>query len=81
MPTYPCLTQVVHSAARAADQVCLMQGERQTTNAQFRDRVARLAGGLLGAGAEPGDRVAIGPRAGHRGHADLGRAVPAGRGR
>jgi acyl-CoA synthetase (AMP-forming)/AMP-acid ligase II len=60
MATYPYLTQVVHSAARARpDQPCLIYGERRTSNAQFRDRVARLAGGLLAAGVQPGDRVAI----------------------
>jgi acyl-CoA synthetase (AMP-forming)/AMP-acid ligase II len=60
MPTYPYLTQVVHSAARSRpDQPCLIYGERRTSNAEFRDRVARLAGGLLAAGVRPGDRVAI----------------------
>jgi acyl-CoA synthetase (AMP-forming)/AMP-acid ligase II len=60
MPTYPYLTQVVHSAARSRpDQPCLICGERISTNAQFRDRVARLAGGLLAAGVRPGDRVGI----------------------
>jgi len=60
MPTYPYLTQVVHSAARSRPgQPCLIYGERRTSNAGFRDRVARLAGGLLGAGVRPGDRVAI----------------------
>jgi acyl-CoA synthetase (AMP-forming)/AMP-acid ligase II len=60
MPTYPYLTQVVHGAARSRpDQPCLIYGDRRTSNAQFRDRVARLAGGLLEAGARPGDRVAI----------------------
>ena len=48
MPTYPYLTQVVHGAARSRpDQPCLIYGARRTSNAQFRDRVARLAGGLL----------------------------------
>jgi len=60
MPTHPYLTQVVHSAARARpDHPCLIFGPRQTTNTQFRDRVARLAGALLAAGLQPGDRVAI----------------------
>ena len=60
MPTYPYLTQVVHSAARSRpDQPCLIYGERRTSNAEFRDQVARLAGGLLRAGVRPGDRVAI----------------------
>jgi acyl-CoA synthetase (AMP-forming)/AMP-acid ligase II len=60
MPTYPYLTQVVHGAARSRPgQPCLIYGERRTSNAGFRDRVARLAGGLLGAGVGPGDRVAI----------------------
>jgi acyl-CoA synthetase (AMP-forming)/AMP-acid ligase II len=60
MPTYPYLTQVVHGAARARPgQPCLIYGARRTSNAQFRDRVARLAGGLLAAGVRPGDRVAI----------------------
>ena len=60
MPTYPYLTQVVHGAARSRpDQPCLIYGARRTSNAQFRDRVARLAGGLLAAGVRPGDRVAI----------------------
>lgn len=60
MPTYPYVTQVVHGAARSRpDQPCLIYGERRTSNAQFRDRVARLAGGLLAAGVRPGDRVAI----------------------
>ena len=45
MPTYPYLTQVVHGAARSRpDQPCLIYGARRTSNAQFRDRVARLAG-------------------------------------
>jgi acyl-CoA synthetase (AMP-forming)/AMP-acid ligase II len=60
MPTYPYLTQVVHSAARSRpDQPCLIFGTRTSTNAEFRDRVARLAGGLLAAGIKAGDRVAI----------------------
>ncbi len=60
MSTHPYLTQVVHSAARARpDQPCLIFGSRRTTNAQFRDRVARLAGGLQAAGLRPGERVAI----------------------
>ena len=60
MPTYPYLTQVVHSAARSRpDQPCLIYGERRTGNAEFRERVVRLAGGLLAAGVRPGDRVAI----------------------
>ena len=60
MPMYRYLTQVVHSAARAGpDQPCLIYGDRRTRCAEFRDRVARLAGGLLGAGVRPGDRIAI----------------------
>jgi acyl-CoA synthetase (AMP-forming)/AMP-acid ligase II len=60
MPIYPYLTQVVHSAARARPgETCLIFGARRSTNAGFRDRVARLAGGLLAAGAALGDRVAI----------------------
>ncbi len=43
MPTHPYLTQVVHSAARARpDQPCLTFGSRQTTSAEFRDRVPSL---------------------------------------
>jgi long-chain acyl-CoA synthetase len=60
MATYPYLTQVVHSAARSRpDQLCLACGSRRTTNAEFADRVARLAGALQGLGLQPGDRVAI----------------------
>jgi len=47
MPTYPYLTRVVHSAARAGpDQPCLIYGGRRTRCAGFCRRVARLAGGL-----------------------------------
>jgi acyl-CoA synthetase (AMP-forming)/AMP-acid ligase II len=60
MTTYPYLTQVVHGAARSRpDQLCLICGDRRTTNAQFRERVARLAGALRRTGVGPDDRVAI----------------------
>jgi acyl-CoA synthetase (AMP-forming)/AMP-acid ligase II len=60
MTTYPYLTQVVHGAARSRpDQLCLICGDRRTTNAQFRERVARLAGALRRIGVGPDDRVAI----------------------
>jgi acyl-CoA synthetase (AMP-forming)/AMP-acid ligase II len=60
MVTYPYLTQVVHSAARSRpDQPCLVYGARRTTNAGFRDRVARLAGAFGRLGVRAGDRVGI----------------------
>ncbi|MFR9806843.1 long-chain-fatty-acid--CoA ligase [Pseudonocardia sp. RS010] len=59
-PVQPYLTQSVHRRARLSpDRWCLVTGERRSTNAEFADRVARLAGGLRGLGLEPGDRVAI----------------------
>jgi non-ribosomal peptide synthetase component E (peptide arylation enzyme) len=58
MTTYPYLTQVVHGAARSRpDQLCLICGDRRTTNAQFRERVARLAGALRRIGVGPDDRL------------------------
>lgn len=60
MPTQLYLTQIVHRAARAGpDQACLIFGGRRTTNAQFADRVARLAGALRSRGVQADDRVAM----------------------
>ena len=39
--------------------VATIDGGRRQTWSQFRDRVARFAGALRGAGVQPGDRVAI----------------------
>jgi acyl-CoA synthetase (AMP-forming)/AMP-acid ligase II len=60
MPTYPYLTQVVHSAARRQPgRTGLIYGDRRLTNREFASRVARLAGALTGCGLQAGDRVAI----------------------
>lgn len=60
MPTQPYLTQIVHRAARSRpDQACIVFGDRRTTNTQFADRVARLAGALQSRGVGVDDRVAM----------------------
>lgn len=46
------------SAARFADRVAVVAGDRSFTFAELHDRVARLAGGFVGLGLVPGDRVA-----------------------
>ncbi|MCU0268532.1 MAG: AMP-binding protein [Acidimicrobiales bacterium] len=42
-----------------ADAVALISRNRETTYGELRDQTARLRGGLVGLGLEPGDRVAI----------------------
>ena len=60
MPTHPYLTQVVHRAARLRpDQECLVFGDRCTSNAQFADRVARLAGAFTRLGVAHDERIAV----------------------
>jgi acyl-CoA synthetase (AMP-forming)/AMP-acid ligase II len=60
VPTHLYLTQPVHRAARDhPDGLCLVYGARRTTNAVFRDRVARLAGAFKRIGVRTDDRVAI----------------------
>lgn len=41
------------------DQVALIDGSTRITYAELRDRVARTAAGLVGAGLQPGDRVCV----------------------
>ena len=54
------LTQGVHRALRHASESCAtVMGARRRTWGQFRDRVARLAAGLVAHGLERGDRVAV----------------------
>lgn len=54
------LTQAVHRNAQIrGNKIATIQGDRQHTWREFKDRVARFAGGLKGLGIEQGDRVAI----------------------
>lgn len=46
-------------ADHPADAVALVSRGKETTYGELRDQAARLRGGLVGAGIEPGDRVAI----------------------
>jgi long-chain acyl-CoA synthetase len=60
LPTHPYLTQIVHQAARnRPSDPFLVFGDRVTTSAEFRDGVARFAGGLQRVGVRHGDRVAF----------------------
>ncbi|MBO6719750.1 MAG: AMP-binding protein [Rhizobiaceae bacterium] len=47
------------SALLHGDKVAIVDGDRQITYAELRDRVARLAAGLKGMGVNKGDRVGI----------------------
>ena len=54
------LVQALQRAASVnADGLATVDGDRRRTWAQVRDRVRRLAAGLVGLGVRPGDRVAI----------------------
>jgi len=54
------LTQSVHRNAQIrGKQVATIQGDRQHTWSELKDRVARFAGALKSIGVEEGDRVAI----------------------
>lgn len=54
------LLQPLHKAPRERpDGIFTIFGERRRTNAQFVNRVARLAAGLTSLGLKPGDRVAM----------------------
>jgi long-chain acyl-CoA synthetase len=54
------LTQSIDRAAViGGNRTATWMGERKRTWSEFRDRVARLAGGLCRLGVGPGDRVAI----------------------
>ncbi|WP_394934846.1 long-chain-fatty-acid--CoA ligase [uncultured Ilumatobacter sp.] len=58
--TQPYLTQTVHTAARTRpDDDCLICGDRTSTNVEFRDRIARLAGAFQRLGIGPDDRIAM----------------------
>jgi acyl-CoA synthetase (AMP-forming)/AMP-acid ligase II len=59
-PTHPYLTQLVHTASRVrpSDEL-LIFGDRSTTAGDFRETVARFAGGLRSLGVGPADRVAF----------------------
>ena len=46
-------------AAREPERIALRQGERQLTFGELRTRADAVAAGLVAAGIEPGDRVAI----------------------
>jgi long-chain acyl-CoA synthetase len=53
-------TNVAHIIdAHPDDAVALLSGNRRTTYGELRDHVARLRGGLIGAGIAAGDRVAL----------------------
>ncbi|MBA3743880.1 AMP-binding protein [Sporichthya sp.] len=53
------LTQPVHRSLQTKpDEIATICGDCQFTFAAQADRVARLAGGLVGLGVAPGDRVA-----------------------
>jgi len=47
------------SALVFADRTAVIDGARRYTYREFADRCARLAGGLVGHGVRPGDRVAV----------------------
>jgi len=51
-----CLTRLVQTSP---NKTATIIGERRKTWSEFQDRVARLAGGLRGLGANVGDRAAI----------------------
>lgn len=54
------LTQAVHRNAQIRkNSIATINGERQRTWAEIKERVARLAGGLHSLGIDAGDRVAI----------------------
>jgi long-chain acyl-CoA synthetase len=50
---------VDHAVTKFASQACAQCGETSLSYADFSDRSARLATGLLGLGLQPGDRVAV----------------------
>jgi acyl-CoA synthetase (AMP-forming)/AMP-acid ligase II len=59
-PDSPTLWQLVERRAKGAPQApALLFGDRRWTNAEFRERAARLAGGLRGLGLGRGDVVAV----------------------
>ena len=54
------LTQSVHRNAQTrGNKIATVNGDRQHTWKQVKDRVARFAGALKSIGVEEGDRVAI----------------------
>lgn len=56
----PYLTQFIHTAARTnPDGECLVFDEKHTSNQEFRDAVATVAGALELSGVEAGERVAV----------------------
>ena len=55
----PGVNLVEICAAHPDSSVALISRGKETTYGELRDQAARLRGGLVGAGIEPGDRVAI----------------------
>ncbi len=54
------LTQAVHRNAQIrGNKIATIQGDRQHTWLEFKDRISRFAEGLRGLGVDNGDRVAI----------------------
>jgi acyl-CoA synthetase (AMP-forming)/AMP-acid ligase II len=61
------LTQMLHrNVQQFPHGIAIIDGDRQWTWTEFRDRVARFAGALQGIGMRPGDRVAMLARNGDR---------------